>query len=93
MIAAQAPYTNYDDVLAGQGTKFFYGPKPDIDSDGQSEVRYPIQEHLTQSDRDEDALVVTAAGTALSYIGWHLSFTRTFRVAALFSIFVTAASL
>ena len=93
MIVAQAPHTDYDDVLAGQGRNFFYGPKLDIDSDGQSAVWYSIQKYLTQSDRDEDALVVTAVGTASSYIGWHLGFTRMFRVAALFLIFVAAANL
>ena len=93
MIVAQAPHTDYNDVLAGQGRNFFYGPKLDIDSDGQSAVWYSIQKYLTQSDRDEDALVVTAVGTASSYIGWHLGFTRMFRVAALFLIFVAAANL
>ena len=69
MIVAQAPHTDYDDVLAGQGRNFFYGPKLEIDSDGQSAVWYSIQKYLSQSHRDEDALVVTAVNAASSNIG------------------------
>ena len=61
MIVAQAPHTDYDGVLAGQGGGNFFTGR-NLISTRMAKVRvwYSIQKYLTQSDRDEDALVVTA---------------------------------
>jgi len=93
MIVAQAPHTDYDDVLAGQGRNFFYGPNLEIDSDGQSEVWYSIQKYLSQSHRDEDALVVTAVNAASSNIGQQFHLIRFLNRVTLFLIFMGLASL
>ena len=93
MIVAQAPHTDYDDVLAGQGRNFFYGPKLEIDSDGQSAVWYSIQKYLSQSHRDEDALVVTAVNAASSNIGQQFHLTRFINRVTLFLVFMGLASL
>ena len=93
MIVAQAPHTDYDDVLAGQGRNFFYGPKLEIDSDGQSAVWYSIQKYLSQSHRDEDALVVTAVNAASSNIGQQFHLIRFLNRVTLFLIFMGLASL
>ena len=93
MIVAQAPHTDYDDVLAGQGRNFFYGPNLEIDSGGQSEVWYSIQKYLTQSRRDEDALVVTAVNAASSNIGQQFHLTRFINRVTLFLVFMGLASL
>ena len=93
MIVAQAPHTDYDDVLAGQGRNFFYGPKLEIDSDGQSAVWYSIQKYLSQSHRDEDALVVTAVNAASSNIGQQFHLTRFINRVTLFLVFMVLASL
>lgn len=93
MIVAQAPHTDYDDVLAGQGRNFFYGPNLEIDSDGQSSVWYSIQKYLSQSRRDEDALVVTAVNAASSNIGQQFHLIRFLNRVTLFLIFMGLASL
>lgn len=93
MIVAQAPHTDYDDVLAGQGRNFFYGPNLEIDSDGQSAVWYSIQKYLSQSHRDEDALVVTAVNAASSNIGQQFHLIRFLNRVTLFLIFMGLASL
>lgn len=93
MIVAQAPHTDYDDVLAGQGRNFFYGPNLEIDSDGQSSVWYSIQKYLSQSRRDEDALVVTAVNAASSNIGKQFHLIRFLNRVTLFLIFMGLASL
>lgn len=93
MIVAQAPHTDYDDVLAGQGRNFFYGPNLEIDSGGQSEVWYSIQKYLSQSHRDEDALVVTAVNAASSNIGQQFHLTRFINRVTLFLVFMGLASL
>ena len=93
MIVAQAPHTDYDDVLAGQGRNFFYGPNLEIDSDGQSAVWYSIQKYLSQSRRDEDALVVTAVNAASSNIGQQFHLIRFLNRVTLFLIFMGLASL
>ena len=93
MIVAQAPHTDYDDVLAGQGRNFFYGPSLEIDSDGQSAVWYSIQKYLSQSHRDEDALVVTAVNAASSNIGQQFHLIRFLNRVTLFLIFMGLASL
>ena len=93
MIVAQALHTDYDDVLAGQGRNFFYGSNLEIDSDGQSAVWYSIQKYLSQSHRDEDALVVTAVNAASSNIGQHFHLIRFLNRVTLFLIFMGLASL
>ena len=93
MIVAQAPHTDYDDVLAGQGRNFFYGSNLEIDSDGQSAVWYSIQKYLSQSHRDEDALVVTAVNAASSNIGQQFHLTRFINRVTLFLVFMGLASL